>query len=121
MARRKRRVWRHSDEFRLGAIQRVINGEAVATVAQAVDVHKRLLRAWVAAARQVQGKSAPKSQASRMEPQERLRRENEQLKRALAEKTLEVDFFKGALQKIAARRQASGKTGETASTPKSGN
>ena len=27
------------------------------------------------------------------------------LKRALAEKTLEVDFFKGALQKIEARRQ----------------
>jgi hypothetical protein len=42
------------------------------------------------------------------------------LKQALAEKTLEVDFFRGALQKIEARRQPHGKTGETASTPKSG-
>jgi hypothetical protein len=38
------------------------------------------------------------------------------LKRLLAEKTLEVDFFKGALQKIEARRQKHGASGETAST-----
>ncbi|HLA09494.1 MAG TPA: hypothetical protein VJ023_02685 [Pyrinomonadaceae bacterium] len=35
----------------------------------------------------------------------RLRRENSKLKRALADKTLQVDFFKGALQKVEARRQ----------------
>jgi hypothetical protein len=46
-------------------------------------------------------------------------RENRELKQALAEKTLEVDFFRGALQKIAARRQRSNKAGETASTIKS--
>jgi hypothetical protein len=40
------------------------------------------------------------------------------LKRLLAEKTLEVDF-KGALQKIEARRQKSGASGETAFTSKS--
>ncbi|MGD0547167.1 MAG: hypothetical protein ABR991_04990 [Terracidiphilus sp.] len=46
--------------------------------------------------------------------------ENRQLKQLLAERTLEVDFFKGALQKIAARRQADDGTGETASTAKCG-
>jgi hypothetical protein len=46
--------------------------------------------------------------------------ENQQLKQALAEKTLEIDFFKGALQKVEARRQSSGKVGGTASTPRSG-
>jgi hypothetical protein len=35
-----------------------------------------------------------------------LRKEVHQLKRLLAEKTLEADFFKGALQKIEARRPA---------------
>ena len=35
------------------------------------------------------------------------RKQVHQLKRLLAEKTLEVDFFKGALQKIEARRQKS--------------
>jgi len=38
----------------------------------------------------------------------------------LAEKTLEVDFFKGALRKVKARRQQSGDSGGTASTPTSG-
>ena len=37
-----------------------------------------------------------------------LRKEVSQLKRLLADKTLEVDFFKGALQKVEARRQRSG-------------
>jgi hypothetical protein len=39
------------------------------------------------------------------------------LKRLLAEKTLEVDFSRRALQKVKARRQKSGDSGETASTP----
>jgi hypothetical protein len=47
------------------------------------------------------------------------RKQVQQLKRLLAEKTLEVDFFKGALQKIEARRQKSGASGETASTTRS--
>ena len=41
------------------------------------------------------------------------------LKQLLAEKTLEVDFFKGALQKVKARRQKSGDSGEMASTIRS--
>ena len=44
------------------------------------------------------------------------RKEIHQLKRLLAEKALEVDFFKGALQKVEARRQSSSGSGETAST-----
>jgi hypothetical protein len=43
-----------------------------------------------------------------------------QLERALADKTMEVDFFKGALQRIEARRQASKDSGGKTSTTKSG-
>ena len=49
-----------------------------------------------------------------------LRMEVSQLKRLLAEKTVELDFFKGALQKVEARRQSSGGSGAKASTTKSG-
>ena len=49
-----------------------------------------------------------------------LRKEVSQLKRVLAEKTLELDFFKGALQKVEARRQQSGGSGAKASMTKSG-
>jgi transposase-like protein len=50
-----------------------------------------------------------------------LRKQVRQLKRVVAEKTLEVDFFKGALQKVEARRQGGSGSGETASTTKSEN
>jgi hypothetical protein len=52
--------------------------------------------------------------------EKRVRAEIAELKRVLAEKTLEVDFFKGALQKIEARRQNTAGSGEKASTTKSG-
>jgi len=43
-----------------------------------------------------------------------------QLKRLLAEKVQEVDFFKGALQKVEARRRKNESIGARASTTKSG-
>jgi len=49
----------------------------------------------------------------------RSRKEINQLKRVLVDKTMELDFFKGALQKVEARRQKSGISGEKASTMKS--
>ncbi len=49
----------------------------------------------------------------------KLREENELLKRALLEKGLEADFFKSALQKIAARRQPNRDSGARASTTRS--
>jgi hypothetical protein len=39
-----------------------------------------------------------------------------QLKRVLVDKTLEVDLFKGALRKVEARRQQTGRSGKRAST-----
>ncbi len=47
------------------------------------------------------------------------RKEIHRLKQLLAEKTLEVDFFKGALQKIEARRQRNSGSGEMTSTTRS--
>jgi hypothetical protein len=44
----------------------------------------------------------------------------EKLQKALAEKVLEVDFLRGALHKIAVRRQQSGNSGAQASTTRSG-
>jgi transposase-like protein len=46
-------------------------------------------------------------------------KEVERLKRALAEKVLEVDFLRGALHKVEARRRQSESGGERASTTRS--
>jgi transposase-like protein len=59
----------------------------------------------------------PSGQKSRVST---LRKEVNHLKRVLAEKTLEVDFFRSALQKVEARRRPNSKSGEKASTIKSG-
>jgi hypothetical protein len=46
------------------------------------------------------------------------RKEIHQLKRLLPEKAMQVDFFKGALQEVEARRQKKDGTGGMASTTK---
>jgi hypothetical protein len=53
------------------------------------------------------------------EPREKkLEEEIQRLKESLANRTLEVDFFKGALQRVKARRQGNTATGGEASTTK---
>jgi hypothetical protein len=56
------------------------------------------------------------TQAAEQGSLETLRRENAHLKRVLAEKALEVDFFKGALQQVEARRHGGSDGGATPST-----
>ena len=53
-------------------------------------------------------------------PGETVEQENRRLKRALAEKVLEVDFLQGALQQVEARRHQNIASGARASTPRSG-
>jgi transposase-like protein len=89
----------------------------VLELAKELGVHRTVLYQW---RDQLAPQDRPEWQAE-SSVESRLERENRQLKQALAEKTLEVDFFRGALQKITARRQSRVKTGETASTTKSGN
>jgi predicted RNase H-like nuclease (RuvC/YqgF family) len=55
----------------------------------------------------------------RLTQEQRLQRENQRLKQALAGKVVEVDFLRGALRRIEARRRHSSAAGETASTSKS--
>ena len=118
MARRERRVKRYPDEFRGQAMARVRGGEQVVAVARELDVHPRLVHSWLAEARRAEGGEPRRPPLSK--DLEGLRRENQQLKQALADKTLELDFFKGALQKVRARHQGHDATGATASTPRSG-
>jgi transposase-like protein len=79
-----------------------------------LGVHRRLLYTW-------RDQLEPAESADGLPPgnshETTLRKEVSRLKRALAEKTLRVDFFKGALREVQARRQWSGNSGGTASTP----
>ena len=91
--------------------------ENIGALAQELGVSRRTLYKWRDRLEPAEPSAALTAESGR---EARLRQENRQLKQALADKTLEVDFFKAALQKIEARRQPRRKSGETASTTRSG-
>jgi transposase-like protein len=107
-----RRKRSYTEEFRRLCVARMQGCQNISALARELDVPRRLLYRWQM---RLEGPIAPiVARSSGLEEENRL------LKQLLAERTLEVDFFKGALQKIAARRQQNDGAGETASTTKCG-
>ena len=114
---KKRAIGRYPKAFRKMAVERLNSCENIVALSEELGVHRRLLYKWRDQLEPLDpGEGSPPANSR----EATLRQENSQLKRALADKTLEVDFFKGALQKVEARRQQSRSSGETASTTKSG-
>jgi len=108
---------RYTKEFREFAVERLRGCENIVALARELQVSRRQLYRWRDELDpEIPGLEAP-GQEARASP---LRKEANHWKRVLAEKTLEVDFFRSALQKVEARRQQSSRTGEKASTSKSG-
>jgi transposase-like protein len=113
---KKRTIGRYPEAFRKMAVERLKGCENVLALARELGIHHRLLYKWRDRYEPMDdGGGAPENGKER-----ELRLRIAQLKRLVADKTLEADFFKGALQKVEARRQSSTKPGETASTTKSG-
>ena len=112
----KRRVGKYPKEFRRMAVERLKTCDNIVELSQELGVHRRLLYKW-------RDQFAPFDSGEKSPPgnsrESTLHKEINQLKRILVDKTLELDFFKGALQKVEARRQKSGISGERASTTKS--
>jgi len=111
----KKRLRRYTKEFRRRAVERLQSCDNIVALSQELGVHRRLLYQWRDQSEAFESAESPPGSSR----ESTLRKEISQLQRVLAEKTLEVDFFKGALQKVEARRQNSGITGEKASTTKS--
>jgi transposase len=106
----------YSRKFQLLAVEHMRTCANVNELAKELGVTRRCLYKW----RAKFDLMGPGEESVRPNTREAsYRRQVRQLERLLAEKTLEVDFFKGALQKIEARRQKRDATGGTASTSKS--
>jgi len=84
-------------------------------LAKELGVHVRTLYRW----KDVQ-LGRPKKIREPVPREKKLEAEIQQLKQSLANRALEVDFFKGALQKVEARRRKKGDSGARASTTRSG-
>lgn len=100
-------------EFWEGAVERLKAGEKLGTVAAELGVDRRGLLRW-------RERLAPELDIPGRRREKALAKEVEHLKKALAEKVLVVDFLRGALHKVEARRRQSESGGEPGSTTRSG-
>ena len=114
---KKRAAGRYPKAFRKMAVERLKSSDNIVALAKELGVHRRLLYKWRDQIEPIDDGEPPPLNGRERE----LRLKVEQLKRLVADKTLEADFFKGALQKVEARRQSNKASGETASSTKSEN
>jgi transposase-like protein len=104
---------RHTKEFKAAAVARMKDCANIQTLASELKVSRQLLYLW---RYELEAKPAKRPDAARPETKVvgGLKQEIGDLKVALADKTLEADFFKGALQRFEDRRRR--KSGERKST-----
>ena len=114
--RRKKQVNKYPTAFRKMALERLKSCKNATELAAELGIHRTQLYKWRDQMEPVEDGPGRAANSGERE----LRKEIRELKRVLGEKVLEVDFFKGALQKVEARRQSNKPAGETASTTKSG-
>jgi len=113
----KKRVSRYSLEFRRIAVERMKGCNNIRTLAEELGVERKSLYLWreeldpESVVSRKPGPPAPSREAA-------LEKEVSRLKRVLADKTLELDFFAGALRRIKESRQQRSNDGETTSTRK---
>ena len=112
----KKRVNKYPTAFRKMALERLKTCRNASELATELGIHRTQLYKWREQMEPVEDGPGPAATSRERE----LRKEIRELKRLLGEKALEVDFFKGALQKVEARRRSRGGSGETASTTRSG-
>ena len=117
----KKAKWRrHTLEFKRQVVERMKTCQNIHELARELGVQRKLLYTWKY---QFEGQPEPRhanlgvSAEDRKEKQHR--DEIAKLKMALADKTLENDFFRSALLKVKEGRQRSTKTGAAASTTSS--
>jgi transposase-like protein len=104
---------KYSKEFRETALRRLDLAPNVAQLCRELGISRQLLYQWRDTVRREQQKQSQTAT-------DRLRQENLQLKKALAKKTLEVDFLKAACAKVGALSQGNIGPGAMASGKRSG-
>ena len=102
---------RYSNEFRRQVVERMQGCDNIVQLARELGICRRVLYNW----RDRLDETNPPPARTR---ELILRRQILKLKRLLANKTLEVDFFRHALQRVGARRRQNFYPGDKASTTK---
>lgn len=108
---------RHTAEFKRQAVDRMKTCQNIQELAGELKIQRKLLYTWKY---QFEGRPEPRHANLGITAEDRKdkqhREEITQLKSALADKTLEIDFFRSALLKVRERRQTKSTAGDSAST-----
>jgi len=112
---------RHTVEFKRQAVERMKTCQNIEALARELKIQRKLLYTWKY---QFEGRPEPRhanlGTTAEDRKEKHLRDEICKLKTALADKTLENDFFASALLRIKEGRRPSNAPGATASTTESG-
>lgn len=114
----KKAKWRrHTLEFKRQVVERMKTCQNIHELARELKIERKLLYTWKY---QFEGRPEPRhanfGTTAEERKEQKHREEIAKLKAALADKTLENDFFRSALLKVKADRQQSIASGEPAST-----
>jgi transposase-like protein len=111
---------RHTVEFKRQVVERMKTCENIGALARELKLERKLLYTWKY---QFEGRPEPKHANLGITAEDRKEKQCRdaiaRLKSALADKTLEIDFFKSALLKVKEARQPNSETGASASTTSS--
>lgn len=108
---------RYSLDFRLWAVQQMQDCPNIKALAKRIGVHYTQLYRWKKNPVHPDTRSSEKQQKALAELS--LQEELQRVQQAYGQKCLELDFLKGVLHKVEARRQKNENSGETTSTEKS--
>lgn len=104
-------------EYKAQVVERMRECANIKALARELQISRQALYRWKD---EVQGKAGKKRDGSSISPAfAELRSEITDLKIALADKTMEASFFKGALQRVEARRRSRKDSGGPQSTTRS--
>lgn len=119
-------------EFRVEVARRIEQGESVSKLYHELAIKRSVLYRWRDAYRKEgpaglartagrpPGVPNPATAKSGVSAEEALRQQVATLERKVGQQAIQLDFFKRAFKRVKESNQASGNTGETASTRRSG-
>ena len=105
---------KYSPEFRAQALERLKSCDNVSGLARELEIPRKWLYLW-----RDRAAGCTDIPTAEDRERERLRKRVAELEQLVGRQAAEIDFFKGALRRVEARRQSNGTNGGAASTSKS--
>jgi transposase len=116
-----------SVEFRVGVVQRMMNGEPISRLSHELDIKRSVLYRWQEAFQKegvkgfrVTGRPKSSRRRTRTDGEDAARRRMAELERKIGQQALDLDFLRRAFKRVKETRRQNIDAGGKASTERSG-